>query len=174
MSQEPETTDGHLLKAITDACDGRIIQMPAPMTLAAVYPDRSPPFKTLKLKGNEEFLLAGARIGNRQPIILKLTPMDAVDYEVIELESNKVTQFEALEKHLVDHLGGYFNLLLGEAGVDDLDAPYIASGNSLNGAIIIFRREVEPLLERLKANRLAKAERDAALAYADNDDWGTW
>ncbi|MBP2498389.1 hypothetical protein ABID82_005075 [Methylobacterium sp. PvP062] len=174
MSQQPDTTDGHLLKAIANACDGRIIQIPAPMAVAAIYPDRSPPFKTIKLKGTEEFLLAGARIGNRQPVILKLTPMDAVDYEAIELESNKVTQFEALDKHLVDHLGGYFNLLLDEAGADGLDAPFISSGHSFNGAIVIFRREVEPLLGRIKANRLAEAERDAALAYADNDDWGTW
>ncbi|UIN38348.1 hypothetical protein [Methylobacterium oryzae] len=174
MSQLSETTDGHLLKAITDACDGRIIQMPGPMAVTGVYPERSPPFKTIKLKGIEEFLLASARIGNRQPIILKLTPMDAVDYEAIEIESNKITQFEALEKHLVDHLGGYFNLLLGEAGADGLDAPYIASGHSLNAAITIFRREVEPLLARIKATRLAKAEQAAALAYADNDDWGTW
>lgn len=173
MDKEPETTDEHLLKAITDACDGRIVQMPAPMALAGVFPDRSPPFKTIKLKGNEELLLSGARLGSRQPIILKLTPMDTVDYEAVELESNKVTQFPALEAHLVDFLGGYLNQLQGEAGAD-LDAGYIPSGGSLNASIIIFQREVPTLLERVKANRIAKAERAAALAYADNDDWGTW
>lgn len=173
MSQQPETAEGHLLKALNDACDGRIIQMPAPMTLAAVYPERSPPFKTIKLKGIEEFLLSGARLGNRQPAILKLTPMDAVDYEAVELESNKVTQFPALEKHLVDYLGGYLNLLQGEAEAG-LDALFIPSGISLNSAISTFSRAVPPLLESLKANRIAEAEREAALAYADNDDWGTW
>lgn len=173
MSQDLDIP-GHLLKALTDACDGRIVQMPAPMTLAAVYPERSPPFKTIKLKGIEEFLLAGARLGNRQPVILKLTPMDAVDYEAVELESNKVTQFPALEKHLVDHLGGYLNLLQGEADVDDLDAPFIPSGVSLNAAISTFNRAVPELIDKLKAARIAKAEREAALAYADNETWGTW
>lgn len=166
-------TDGHLLKAITDACDGRIVQMPAPMALTAVYPDRSPPFKTLKMRGNEELILSGARLGNRQPLILKLSPMDTVDYEALELESNKVTQFPELERHLVDQLGGYLNILQGEAGAD-LDAGFIPSGGSLNASIIIFRREVPPLLENLKAKRIAKAEQEAALAYAGNDEWGTW
>lgn len=172
MSQDLDTP-GHLLKALNDACDGRIIQMPAPMTLAAVYPDRSPPFKTIKLKGIEEFLLAGARLGNRQPVILTLTPMDAVDYEAIELESNKVTQFPALEKHLVDYLGGYLNLLQGDAGAG-LDAAFIPSGVSLNSAISTFNRAVPELLDALKAARIAKAERETELAYADNAEWGTW
>jgi hypothetical protein len=155
MSQDLDTP-GHLLKAITD-----------------VYPERSPPFKTIKLKGIEEFLLAGARLGNRQPVILKLTPMDAVDYEAVELESDKVSQFPALKKHLVDHLGGYLNLLQSEAGAG-LDAAFIPSGVSLNAAIITFNRAVPELLDSLKANRIAKAEREAALAYADNETWGTW
>jgi hypothetical protein len=174
MTQEPETTDGHLLKAIVDACDGRIIQMPAPMSLTAVYPDRSPPFKTIKMRGNEELILSGARIGNRQPLILKLSPMDTVDYEALELESNKVTQFLELEKHLVDSLGAYLFKLQAEAEIEDLDAPFIPSGISLNSAIAKFKVSTADLLEDLKAKRAAKAEREAQLAYADNDEWGTW
>lgn len=170
-------TDGHLLKAITSACDGRIVQMPAPMSLPGVFPPgvTNSPFKMVKLKGNEELLLTGARLGKRNPIILHLEPMDTVEYANLELESGKLAQFPELEHHLVTSLGTYLSRLQDEADVDTLNAGFIPSGKSLNAAISTFRAEVNlAFIESLKAVQAAKRAKEAELAYADSDAWGTW
>lgn len=176
MIEDP-TTDEHLLKAITDACDRRIVQMPAPMALAGVFPKAGTgsPFKMVKLKGNEELLLTGARLGKRNPIILHLEPIDAAEYEKLEVESNKVEVFHDLQTHLVNSLAAYFAKLQEEAEVDPLIAPFIPSGITLNQAIAKFRVETDlAFIDSLKAARTARREKEAELAYSGNDAWGSW
>ncbi len=55
--------------------------MPAPMTLTGRLPGPVAALQDDQDAGNEELILSGARLGNRQPLILKLSPMDTVDYE---------------------------------------------------------------------------------------------
>ncbi|MCP1539994.1 hypothetical protein [Methylorubrum extorquens] len=173
MTKELDT-NGHIIAALAPVCDSRLMQLPGPMSLPVAYNDPNRPFKTMKFKGVEEFLLTGVRLGGRGQVIAQMTAMDTVDYLHAELDGAKLHLFGETESAFVNALATYLAKAQADAELEDLDAPFIASNASLASAVGTFRAAMPELLAALELKREADAKRSQADAYADNPMWGTW
>lgn len=95
---DPEDNADEHRKALVDAINAYI----------AVNPDNAPvfspaagirmtvkvkgEFKNTKIEADQEFILKGVRTGKRKDMIVEFTPMDAREYEVAEIEDDRIPQ----------------------------------------------------------------------------------
>jgi hypothetical protein len=151
---------GKLVKAVEETLargDVPYLTISGTPNAAVKYPDGT--YKTKPLVGGEEFQLTGMRHGKRVPFLMIFTPVDARDYESMEMSAEDVCEASP-------ELRGWFSKALTDQ--EDLIWPEIVRTFREN----LDRKEEEKL--RAKEEKEKRKLEKKQEIYSLNEDWGSF